>query len=102
MPEREETGGDAGRVLAALVERGRQNQVLAHRNVSGRVDLLLCHADEVVDVVQSVVLDVERVAPEPRAVREKHALRAGGGDVHDRSDHVGAVADVDRLRLGHI
>src|SRR5439155_4772813 len=43
VPEREETGGDAGRVLAALVERGRQDQVLPGRDVRGRLDILLCH-----------------------------------------------------------
>ena len=70
--------------------------------VLGRVDLLLHHADEVVDVVQPVVLDVQGMPAEPRTVREQHALRAGGGYVHQRADGVGAVADVHRLRLGHL
>ena len=100
--EREGAGRDAGRVLAVLVEGGRQDQVLAGRHVLGRDDLLLEHADEVVDVVQPVVLDVEGVAAEARAVREEHALRARRRDVDQRADREGAVADVDRLRLGDL
>src|SRR6266550_443752 len=95
VPEREESRRYTGRVLAALVERSGKDQLLANRNVFGRVELLLCHADEVVDVVQPVVLHVERVTPERRAVREEHALRALGGDVDGRSDHKGSVANVD-------
>ena len=52
--------------------------------------------------MQAVVLDVEGVAAEARAVCEQDALGAGRGDVDERADGEGAVADVDRLRLGHI
>ena len=90
------------RILAVLVEGGRQDQVLAGGQVLGRDDLLLEHADEAVDVVQPVVLDVQRVPAEPGAVGEQHALRAGRGDVHQRADGVGAVADVHRLGLGDL
>ena len=74
-------------------------QVLARREVLGRVDLLLEHADEAVDVVQPVVLDVQGVPAEARAVGEQHALRAGGRDVDQRADREGAVAHVDGLLL---
>src|SRR3954470_19976176 len=48
-----------------------------------RPDLLPRAADEVVDVVQPVVLDVERVPAEVRAVGEEHALRTPVRQVHD-------------------
>ena len=54
------------------------------------------------DVVEPVVLDVEGVAAERRAVGEQHALGAGRGDVDERTDGEGAVADVDRLGLGDL
>ena len=60
-------------------------------------DLLIEVADPVVVVVQAVVLDVERVPAESRAVREQDALGAWGGNVDERADPVGTVADVDRL-----
>ena len=63
------------RILAVLVERRRQEQLLAGRHVLAADDLLLLHADEVVDVVEPVVLDVERVTAEERAVGEQYALR---------------------------
>ena len=64
-------------------------------------DHLLLGADEAVDVVQPVVLDVQRVAAEAGAVREEHALGAGRRDVDERADHERAVLDVDGLPLGH-
>ena len=66
------------------------------------VDLLLAHADEVVDVMEPVVLHVQGVPAEERPVGEQDALRTRGRDVHERADRVRAVADVDRLRLGHL
>ena len=41
VPERQHAGRDAGRILAGLVERRRQDQVLAGREVLGRDDPLL-------------------------------------------------------------
>src|SRR4051812_40365405 len=64
VEERERADGDAGRVLAGLVERGREDQLLAGRQLLVGDDLLLDHADEAVDVVQPVLLDVQRVASE--------------------------------------
>ena len=58
-----------------LGEAGGQDQVLAGGQVLGGVDPLLDDAGEVVDVVQPVVLDVERVPAEAAAVGEQHALR---------------------------
>src|SRR5258708_5899197 len=52
VPEREESLGYAGRVLAALVERGGEDQVLADWNVFGRVQPFLCQSNEVLDVLQ--------------------------------------------------
>ncbi len=102
VPEREQPRRDARRVLAVLVERRREDQPLAGRQILGRRDELLEHAHEAVDVVQPVVLHVERVPAERRAVREEHALGARRGDVDQRADRVRAVADVDRLRLRHL
>ena len=85
-----------------IIERGRQDQVLAHRQVLGSVDPLLQHADEVVDVVQAVVLDVERVPPEPCAVREQDTLRVLAWNVHKGPDGVGPVADVHRLVFRYV
>ena len=84
VPQREDPGRDAGRVLAVLVERGRQDQVRAGRDILGRDDLLLDHPDEVVDVVEPVVLDVEGVAAERRSVGEQDALGARRRDVDER------------------
>jgi len=95
----QDAGGDAGRVLAVFGERRREDQVLADGDVLGRVDLLLHDADEAVDVVQPVVLDVERVSAEARAVSEQDAFGAWIRDVDQRPDRVGAVADVDGLLL---
>jgi hypothetical protein len=78
----QDPGGHVRRVLPVLVERRGQDQVLPGRDVLRSVDLLLRHADEVVDVMQPVVLDIQGVPAEPRTVREQHALRAGSGDVH--------------------
>src|SRR5206468_3924263 len=100
--EGQDPGGHVGRVLTVFAEGGQEDQVLPGRDVFGRVDLLLHHADEVVDVVQPVVLDVQGMPAEARPVREQHTLCAGGGNVHQRPDRVGAVADVHRLRLGHL
>jgi hypothetical protein len=52
--------------------------------------------------MQAVVLDVEGVPAESRAVREQDALGARRRDVDQRPDPVGAVADVDRLGLGDL
>jgi hypothetical protein len=49
--------------------------------------------------MEPVVLDVERVPAEPRPVGEQDALGAGCGDVDQRADRIGAVADVDSLRF---
>jgi len=57
---------------------------------------LLDASDEVVDVVEPVVLDVERVAAEAGAVSEEDARRLSG-DVQDRTDGVGAVPNAHRL-----
>ena len=54
-------------------------QLLAGRHVLGADDHLLEHPDEVVDVVQTVVLHVERVAAEQRPVREQHPSAPGAG-----------------------
>ncbi len=100
--ERQDAVRDAGRVLAVLVEGRGQDHLVAGWNHLGGDDLLLDAADEVVDVVQQAVLDVQRVAAEPGAVREQHPLRPLVRDVAQGADRVGPVADVDRLRLGHL
>ena len=69
---------------------------------SRRDDLLLEHADEAVDVVQPVVLDVEAVATEARPLREEHALGAGLGEVDQRADDERPAPDHDGLGLGHL
>ena len=74
--ERQRAARGARGVLGRLGEAGRQDQVVAGGQVLGGVDPLLDDAGEVVDVVQPVVLDVERVPAEPAAVREEDALRA--------------------------
>ena len=87
--------------VAVLLERGRQEDVLAGGMSSVADDQLLLGADEAVDVVQPVVLDVQRVAAEAGPEREQHALRAGVRDVDERLDHERSVAGVDRLPLPH-
>src|SRR4029077_1748810 len=59
-----------GRLLPLLLERRRQDQLLARRDVVGCDDHLLLAADEIVHVVQTAALDVEGMAPESAAVRE--------------------------------
>src|SRR5436190_5757540 len=59
VPERERSGRHAGRVLAARVERRRQDLVLTNWQLLDRDDLLLEHADEAVYVMESVVLHVK-------------------------------------------
>jgi hypothetical protein len=98
--ERQRSGG-ADRLLALLLERGRQDQVLTRRHVLRADDHLLLAAHEVVDVVQAVVLDVEPVAAEPVAVREQHTLRSRLRDADDGADHERPVLGVDRLPLRH-
>ena len=75
---------------------------VAGRQVLGRGDLLLEHADETVHVVQPVLLDVQGVPAEAGSVREQHALRARRRDVDQRPDGEGTVAHVDRLLLRHV
>ena len=93
------TGGGSSPSFSNEADRIRS---LAGRQVLGRDDHLLEHADEAVDVVEPVVLDVEAVAAEPRALREQHALGAGLGDVDQRADHERAAADDDCLGLGNL
>ena len=57
-------------------------------------------ADEVVDVVQPVVLDVEGVAAETGPEGEQHPLGSRGRDVDQGADDVGAAPHVDGLPLG--
>src|SRR3954463_3945996 len=102
MPQREHSDGHARRIFSALVEGGGQEELLAGRQVFGADDVLFGHADEVVDVVQPAVLDVKRVAAERGAVREQDAFGACRGEVDECPDRVGAVADVDGLRLGDL
>src|SRR3954452_18515668 len=102
VEQRQRPDRHSGRVLALLLEGGGEDQVLAGGQLGVRDDLLLEAAYEAVDVVQPVVLDVERVAAEAGAVREQHALSAGLRDVDQRTDCVRAIADVDRLRLRHL
>src|SRR5262249_61746374 len=90
---------NAGWVFAIFVEGGRQNQVLAGRQILGRRYFLLGDSDEAVDVVQSVVLHVEGMPAEARAMREQDALGTGRGNVDLGADGEGAVADIDRLSL---
>src|SRR3954447_27000525 len=68
--ERQRADRHAGRVLPLLLERGGEDQLLPGRQLPVGDDLLLDAADEAVDVVQAVVLDVEGMAAEARAVRE--------------------------------
>ena len=94
--------GDARRVLALLGEAGGEEEVLTGRQVFGGLDVLFDDPGEVVDVAQPVVLDVERVTAEPAAVGEQHARCTWFGQVDERADAVGAVADVGRDRLGDL
>ena len=90
--ERQRAARDAGRVLAVLLEaRPTGSGCSPVGQVLGGDDLLLDDADEVVDVVQPVVLDVERVAAEAAAVGEQHALgaRRPGGRPARRSRRSG-------------
>src|SRR4051794_14130672 len=64
VEERERPDRHARRVLALLLEARGQDQLLARRKLGVGDDLLLDAADEAVDVVQPVLLDVERVAAE--------------------------------------
>ena len=62
----------------------------------GRDELLLrLDAEEVVDVVQLLVLDEQRVAAEARTVREDHAGAVGVGDLDVGEDLVRPAAHVD-------
>src|SRR4051795_10787753 len=101
VEERQGPDRHAGRVLALLVERGGEDQLLSGGQLLVGGDVLLDPADEAVDVVQPVVLDVEGVSAEARAMREQHALCPGLRDVYYRRDREGAVAEVHRLRLGY-
>ena len=89
--------GHARWLLALLLERRGEDEVFPGRNVLGGHDPLLGASDEVVDVVEPVVLGVERVAAEAGAVSEEDAFGAWSGDVHDRADCVGAVPNTHRL-----
>src|SRR3954447_4684525 len=102
VEERQRADRHAGRILALLLEGGGQDQLLPGRHVLVGDDLLLEAPDEAVDVVQPVVLDVQGVAAEARAVREQDAVGARHVDVDDSADRVGAVAEVDRLGLGYV
>jgi len=77
--ERQNPGRDAGRVLTVLDEVGGQDQVGADRHVFTADDLLLEVADPGVDIVQAVVLDVERVPAKSRAVGEQDPSAYGAG-----------------------
>jgi hypothetical protein len=68
MPERQRPVRNARRIFASLLERRRQDEVLAGRYVDGADDHLFEHADEVVDVMEPVVLDVERISSEARTL----------------------------------
>ena len=81
VEQRERPGSYAGRVLAGLFECGGQDEVGPGREVDGRSNLLLEHADEAVDVVQPVVLDVEAVPTEPGTLRAQDTLGAGTWDI---------------------
>ena len=83
--EGQDAGGDAGGLLAVLVEGRRTGSDPAGGQVFGGDDLLLEAADEAVDVVQPVVLDVERVPAEPGAVGEEHALTRPGAGMSTRA-----------------
>src|SRR4051794_12250049 len=102
VEERQRADRHAGRILSVLLEGGGEDQVLAGREVTVGDDPLFDAADEVVDVVQAVVLDVQGVAAEARAVREQRTLRAGGGGVDDRRHRGGAGAGVWPPGLGHV
>src|SRR3954451_13835753 len=101
VEQRQRAGRHAGRILARLLERGGEDQLLPGRQLVVGDDLLLDPADEAVDVVQAVVLDVEGVSAEARAVREEHARGPGFRDVDHCGDRERTVAEVHRLRLGH-
>ena len=70
VEERQRSDRNAGRVLALLVERGGEDQLFSGRQRLAGDDLLLDPADEAVDVVQAVVLDIDGVCAEARAMRE--------------------------------
>jgi hypothetical protein len=70
--QRQDPGRDARGVLTLLVERCRQDEVLPGGMSWVAMDhLLLEAADKVVDIVQSVVLDVEGVTAEAGAVGDR-------------------------------
>src|SRR3954453_4515536 len=88
---------DAGWILAGLLERRGEDQVVAGWDVLITHDLLGEAAHKVVDVVQAVVLDVERVPAEASTLGEQHSFCVRRGQVDQGSDREGAVAHVDRL-----
>src|SRR4051794_25928643 len=61
VKQRKRAERDAGRVLALLLERGGQDQLLTGRQWFVGDDPLLRLPDEAVDVAQAAVLDVKRV-----------------------------------------
>src|SRR5436309_3197581 len=86
VEQRQGPVGDARRVLARLLERRREDHVFAGGKVLAAHDLLGEAADEVVDIVETVVLYVKRVPAEPRTMREQHALGVGRGQIDQCSD----------------
>src|SRR3954454_7381321 len=97
VEQRQGPVGDARWVLARLLERRGENQVLAGWDVLITHDLLGQAAHEVVDVMQAVVLDVERVPAEAGTLGEQHAFCVRRRQVNEGSDREGSVAHVDRL-----
>ncbi len=62
--QRQDAFRDGRRPAPFLLERRREDQVLADRQVDGGDDFLFEHADEAVHVVEAVILHVERVTAE--------------------------------------
>src|SRR4051794_5784157 len=69
VEERQRPDRHARRVLALLVERGGEDQLLSGRQLLVGGDLLLDPADEAVDVVQAVVLRGGGASPQTPGAR---------------------------------
>src|SRR4051812_38198402 len=88
VEQRQGAVGDARWVLARFLERRREDQVLASRDVLVADNLLLETAHEVVDIVEAAVFDVERMPAESRTVGEDHPCCVRAGEVDERADRV--------------
>ena len=98
----ERRGPRGNTAISALEVELHPQDRLARGDGGARGHLLLDLTEQIVDVAQLAIFEVERVPAEPTALREEHARRLGGLQVHLGQDAVRAIADADRHGLGHI